>query len=185
MSAPPSELRSLLVRTRRGDEHSARRLFASVSPVMIACARRILSDEALACDATQAVFLKVLSMPTRELKKIDAPLPWLVTLARNEARDTLRARTRAASREQRPTPTPAPYVEPADEIRDAIGALPDELAEVVILKHVGGMTFDEIGAALDLNRNTAASRYARAKQALRDLLGSRGATAPLEAPNAR
>ncbi len=185
MTVSPDELRSLLINTRRGDEHSARRLYSSVSPVMIACARRILGDEGLACDATQTIFLKVLAMPVRQLKTIDAPLPWLVTLAKNEARDTLRARTRASKREQRPAPPIAAPASPADEIRDAIGTLPDELAEVVILKHVGGMTFDEIGAALDLNRNTTASRYARAKQTLRDLLSDRGATAPLEAPHAR
>ena len=63
-----------------------------------------------------------------------------------------------------------PWAE-AVAIRDALGSLPPEQREVVILKVWHGLTFAEIGAALDIPDNTAASRYRYALQKLRRELG--------------
>ncbi len=56
-------------------------------------------------------------------------------------------------------------------IRDTLGSLPPEQREVVVLKVWHGLTFAEIGAALDIPDNTAASRYRYALQKLRRELG--------------
>jgi RNA polymerase sigma-70 factor (ECF subfamily) len=171
MSHEAPELRELLIRTRRGDEGSARRLFSRTHPAIVSCARVILRDEALARDAAQAVYLKILAMPMRTLRKIDAPMPWLVTLARNEARDALKKRHRDERREQERARTIGAAIPPeGSELRDAVAKLPEELAEVVVLKHVAGMTFDEIALALSANRNTVASRHTRALERLRESL---------------
>jgi DNA-directed RNA polymerase specialized sigma24 family protein len=39
-----------------------------------------------------------------------------------------------------------------------------------MLKHAGGLTFDQIALALDINRSTAASRYRAAIERLRAAL---------------
>ncbi len=49
----------------------------------------------------------------------------------------------------------------------AIGALPIEQREVLTLKIWGELTFAEIGEALSIPANTAASRYRYALSALR------------------
>jgi len=181
------ELRSLMIASRRGDERSARRLHSLTAPALHGCARVLLRDEQLACDAVQSVYLKILSLPVRTLRKIDEPLPWLVTLARNEARSMLRSRGRAEKRERenRNSNDPGPSALSGDALRDAIGALPDELAELVVLKHAGGLTFDEISIALAMNRNTAASRYREALGLLRERLAGAGQPNTMEATDAR
>ena len=52
-------------------------------------------------------------------------------------------------------------------IENAVRRLPPEQQEVVLLKIWGELTFDEIGATLDISLNTAASRYRYALDKLR------------------
>jgi len=59
--------------------------------------------------------------------------------------------------------------EPA--LERALARLSVEQREVVALKVEGGLTFEEIGAALAVSPNTAASRYSYALARLREALG--------------
>lgn len=63
-----------------------------------------------------------------------------------------------------------------DEVRsqleDALKALPEKFAEVVIMKIWGERTFAEIGETLGISQNTAASRYRYGLDALKRELGS-------------
>ena len=185
MSPSSDELRELLIRTRRGDEESARRLYTHAHPTLVACARIVLRDEDLARDAAHTVFAKVLTIPLRRIRKVNLPMPWLVTMARNEARDMLRTRVRAERRAHfahRPShPIPRTNLE---SIRRCVSNLPDELAEVVVLKHIAEMTFDEIGLALSISRNTAADRHRRALEKLRESLERADIRYPLESTDA-
>jgi len=52
-------------------------------------------------------------------------------------------------------------------IEGALGRLPEEQREVLVLKIAGDLTFDQIGAQLEVSANTAASRYRYALGALR------------------
>lgn len=56
--------------------------------------------------------------------------------------------------------------EDAAELRLAVESLSDKLKEVVTLKVWGELTFAEIGEALDISQNTAASRYRYGLEAL-------------------
>jgi RNA polymerase sigma-70 factor (ECF subfamily) len=65
------------------------------------------------------------------------------------------------------TPGGLEHQERAGALQEALGRLPDEQREVVVLKIWGELTFDEIARSLDLSPNTAASRYRYAIEALR------------------
>ena len=67
--------------------------------------------------------------------------------------------------------TSAPRL-PDDELAAAVAALPDAQREVVALRIDGGLSFEEIAAAIDTNPNTAASRYRSALEKLRLTLGA-------------
>ncbi len=54
--------------------------------------------------------------------------------------------------------------------QEALTRLPREQRQVVVMKIWGGLTFEEIGASLDIPPNTAASRYRYALDALRSSL---------------
>jgi len=92
---------------------------------------------------------------------------YLLRLAHNAAVDLMRRRaTRDRTRDQfagevnpfAPTDDPDEQVF-RQELAVALGELPEEQRAVVHLKLWEGLTFEEIATALDISRNTAASRY--------------------------
>jgi RNA polymerase sigma-70 factor (ECF subfamily) len=58
----------------------------------------------------------------------------------------------------------------AQAVRERLAELPDEQREVLTLKVWGDLTFKEIGEALQIPANTAASRYRYALESLRRAL---------------
>ena len=52
-------------------------------------------------------------------------------------------------------------------LRDAVGRLPRELKEVIILRYFTGLTLAETARALDIPQGTAATRQRKALQLLR------------------
>lgn len=71
--------------------------------------------------------------------------------------------------------TAAQSADAADEgeVSAALGALPPEQREIVVMKIDGGLTFAQIAQALSISPNTAASRYRYAMEKLRKLLEDR------------
>ncbi|MEO1857178.1 MAG: RNA polymerase sigma factor [Rubritalea sp.] len=57
--------------------------------------------------------------------------------------------------------------ESRDYIEKILKELPTKFSEVIVMKVWGGRTFSEIGEALDISQNTAASRYRYGLEALR------------------
>lgn len=92
---------------------------------------------------------------------------------RRRREDTVGDEARAELRE-----APDPWFESdgsEDETRgqleEALRELPAKFAEVIMMKIWGDKTFAEIGEALDISQNTAASRYRYGLEALRRKLG--------------
>ncbi len=66
---------------------------------------------------------------------------------------------------------PAPSTAtPNDELQRAVAQLPGAQREVIALKIDAGLTFAQIGQAMNVNLNTAASRYREGIRKLRDLM---------------
>jgi len=115
----------------------------------------------------------------RARHRAEDPVAYLFACVRHTALEWRRGRHRRQAREAavaRPEAAEPLFTCPVecDERRRAIEAalrrLPAEQAEVVVLKIWGGLTFEQIAAALDVPANTAASRYRNALAKLRDLL---------------
>ena len=62
--------------------------------------------------------------------------------------------------------------ETRSQLEDALKALPEKFSEVIVMKIWGERTFAEIGEALGISQNTAASRYRYGLEALKRELGS-------------
>ena len=58
------------------------------------------------------------------------------------------------------------------QLEDALKELPEKFSEVIVMKIWGERTFAEIGEALGISQNTAASRYRYGLEALKRELGS-------------
>lgn len=110
--------------------------------------------------------------------RVRDPRPYLYSAVRTVALDAYRSNKRRQSREiLAGKESGAAWFEcPTDrqdrvaELQEAVKSLPLEQRVVVVMKIWADLTFLEIGRALDISPNTAASRYRYALQALQKRL---------------
>jgi RNA polymerase sigma-70 factor (ECF subfamily) len=178
----------LLLRMRRGDEAAARALWSTHAGRLTAYAQAILarSDPASAPDIVQQVFMAALRVTRAEARAIRDVPAWFLRLTRNLALNRVRslrrerARLAGAPDGARSTHSLSGTPESRVDLLALIEALPRPLREVVILKHAGGLTFDQMAAALSTNRNTLAARYQKALTLLRENAEPDRAPSPTE-----
>jgi RNA polymerase sigma-70 factor (ECF subfamily) len=137
------------------------RLYDAHAPALFAFLLNLTRAEADTRDLLQEIFVKLAREP-----KLLAGI--LIRLAHNAAIDLMRRRgTRERTKENFAAEIISPFAPTSDpdekifrdELADALGELPPEQRAVVHLKLWGGLTFEEIAAALEIPPNTAASRY--------------------------
>lgn len=174
-----AETRRAVARAKAGDHEALRFLYVRYSNNIYGYVRSIVRDDHEAEDVTQHVFLKLM---TRLAKYDDRGVPffaWLLRLARNVAIDHLRA--------NRLTPTESvigPEASSGAEsdlnytVRAALGNLPDEQREVVILRHVVGLTPPEIADHMGRSESSIHGLHHRGRRALQREL-KRMESAPL------
>jgi len=102
---------------------------------------------------------------------------WLFQIARNQALDLLRRNRRtefvALEDDDASLPCPAPTPEAALETRQrfhgmerALARLPTEHREILLLREIEALPYEEIAAVLDISLGTVKSRLARARTGL-------------------
>ena len=136
----------------------------------LAHARLLTRNEADAADATQEAFVDAF----RNLRTFDPArqfYAWFYVLLRNRC---FKQRSRRATRAESDF-VAAPGVAPgiSEEHLDlwrAIARLSPEDAEIVVLKHIEGWTYEELASALAVPRGTVMSRLFTARQRLLALL---------------
>jgi RNA polymerase sigma-70 factor (ECF subfamily) len=144
--------------------------FSELAPGLVLFARQFVRTSADAEDIVQDAFVrfwrKEHSIENRAL---------LYATVRSVALDLLRRDTRRARREANSAldveQTTAPQFDFDDgsqqELAAAVDLLPVEQREVLVMKIWNELTFAEIGHALGISQNTAASRYRYALAALK------------------
>jgi RNA polymerase sigma factor (sigma-70 family) len=167
----PDDDAQLLLRTIRGDDAAARLLWARHGPRLTAFAVGMTrGDRASADDAVQTAFLGVLSLDgrgTREIRDVGA---FLAAATRNAVLNQRRTRARATARENvaaRPEHTDRTDDETLDA---ALATLPDDVHDVMLLRHAAGLTFDQIALCLSEAKSTVVSRHARGLDLLRQAI---------------
>ena len=119
----------------------------------------------------QIALCKVMQVPTHRIRKVEAVGPWLFTIVRTSALNHMRGERREMKRRVHAVPgTDLGPPSSFELLRRAVEDLPSDEAEVVTLRHAGGLTFDQVSEVLAIPRSTAASRYARALERLRGSL---------------
>ncbi len=134
-------------------------------------------------DVTQEAFLKAF----RKLDRFDGRssfYTWLYRIAANTAMDWNKKERR---RRHLPLPqgpdggdllpatgdgprTRASQHELGAKIDEAIAALPPKYLEIITLREIEGLSYDEIARTLDISKGTVESRLFRARERLRDKL---------------
>lgn len=169
-----SDDRALLLATHRGHDAAARVLWSRYAPELLRFAHAFLGDYAAAEDIVQSSFCRILELDRATIRAVREVRPWLFGLVRNTALTDLRTRERAARRDASSAPGSTTHFDPPpSDLILALDSLTLEQREIVLLRHVAGLTFHEAAAALHENRHTLAGRYRRALDRLRDELEPR------------
>lgn len=172
----------IVQRARRGDAAAFEQLVTAYRDRVYRLALRLCGSEADADEAAQDAFLAAWrGLPNfRGESRFST---WLYQLATHAAIDLLRREKRHAAGDigEVDTPDSAPSPQQQAErneqrqaVRDAVLQLPPEQRQVVVLRFMEELSYEEIGAALHLPVGTVKSRLNRAKAALREILSQKG-----------
>lgn len=136
-------------------------------------ARSVVRDDGLAEDVTQEVFIRLFnnldSIENEEMLR-----PWLIRVAINTARNTLRGKIRANTRDENyvkenvetevcSTEITYEQRETASEVQRALSKVKEPLKSCLILKQQG-LTYREIAETLDLTETSIGTYIARARK---------------------
>jgi RNA polymerase sigma-70 factor (ECF subfamily) len=153
---------------KRLDETAFERLICDYTPSAAALAHQMLRDPALAEDAVQEAFVRVI----RKRRQYVSSRPfshWFYAILRNICIDMLRQQKREKNAIQYFRHQIKRYVrnEPPSDCVTLLSALPLHERSVLELRAVHSMTFEEIAVALDISAEAAKKRAQRGLRKLR------------------
>ena len=177
-----AKTRLAVARAKEGDLEALGYLYITYSHNIYGYVRSIVRDDHEAEDVTQHVFAKLM---TTIVKYDDRGVPffaWLIRLARNVAIDHLRAnRVTPTETVLDPASTSPVDLDQGETVRAALSALPDEQREVVVLRHVVGLTPAEIADRMGRTESSIHGLHHRGRRTLQRelmLLDSTPSTRP-------
>ena len=181
--------RDLLDRAARGSRDAFGELVRRYEKKVFALSNRLCGNPEDGADAAQEAFISAWQGLPRFRGEANFST-WLYRLTSNACMDILRRRQRRdahagpslnddEARFDAPDPAPSPHEtaerrELRQEIRDALQELSPEHRQVLILREIHQLSYEEIGRALSLDAGTVKSRIHRARESLRKILTARG-----------
>lgn len=141
-------------------------------------AYRMLGDRNDALDATQEVFILTFRK-AKSFRKEAAFTTWLYRLTVNACRDLGRKKARA------PVPVDEVHsdspnggdrtqsVQDRLDVEAALRNIPEDQREALVLREIGGLSYEEIASSLGVPMGTVKSRIARGRLALADALAEK------------
>jgi len=177
----PAADAALLARYHAGDAAAFDELYARHKDALYHHARALTRDDGLAEDLLNESFLELARQGDAARSASSSLAPFLHTVLRRRAADRRRSdqstRRREAGFSQQWVRERSDGVDPSQlaDLNRALGLLPTEQAEAVVLHAYAGLTFQEAADVLDASINTVASRYRAALKRLAELMneGSR------------
>jgi RNA polymerase sigma-70 factor (ECF subfamily) len=164
-----------VARAKAGDQEAFRFLYLRYVDNVYGYVRSIVRDDYEAEDVTQHVFTKLItSLPKYEQREVPFAA-WILRVARNVAVDHMRTRRAIPCEEVR-------ELEPQHEdtaedsslaLREALATLPEDQREVIVLRHVVGLTPGEIAGRLGKTEPSIHGLHHRGRGALRAVLTER------------
>lgn len=183
--------RELVQRAKAGDNAAFSQLVSAYEGKIYNLALRYMGNPDDAMDASQEVFLRMFRFLSG-FQEDSSFSTWLYRIGVNVCKDMLSRRSRRAEQpleisddeeETRPADIPDGRYDPerileGTELRrilaDAIAELPEPQQEMIVLRDVQGLSYEEIGQVLCLEAGTVKSRLFRARENLRKKLLQNG-----------
>lgn len=194
----------LVERAKRGDPDAFGQLVTDNEKRIYNLALRMTGSPEDAAELAQEAFLNAWrALPS--FKGDSSFSTWLYRLASNACIDHLRKRkrrsqvedARSLEDEERPWEPADHQADPALQlerqearraVEEGLQSLSDPHRQVLVLRELQGLSYQEIGQALDLDPGTVKSRIARARLALKKILTAKGnffapeASTPIKEP---
>ena len=178
----------LISLARRGDQAAFEQLLDHYQKPVYHQALRLVGNPEDAADVTQEVFLKVWKhLPS--FRGESSFSTWLYRLTDNAALDLIRREKKrrgdsslddeesALTLPADPAPTPhqaAEQKELKQAVAEGLQQLSEEHRQVLVMREINGLSYEQIGSILDLSPGTVKSRIARARISLAKFLQKAG-----------
>lgn len=157
----------LVLRAQAGDTESLAQLVDLWQPRLWPFAKVLTGDDESAWEVMQETWLAVL----QDLKRLQDPArfrPWIFRIVRNKAADRVRRRTQERKSLDRQTlEASVNCTKPREDLRDMLGALPEQDACLLALHYLEGTTYEEMATILGVPTGTIKSRLHAARGRLR------------------
>jgi RNA polymerase sigma-70 factor (ECF subfamily) len=167
--------KDLVARCRKGEDDAWRELVDRFGPKVYAIAYHFTLKREDAEELSQEIFLKLFE----NLHRYDGGFPlvaWVLSVSRNLCIDRYRRKKREKSFRFVSDDAVTALLKSEDDpagmalkkertqlLFSALSEIPEDLAEILILRDLNGMAYDEIGTALELPEGTVKSRLFRAR----------------------
>ena len=175
-------------RAQQGDREALGFLYARYADNVCGYVRSIVHDQHEAEDITQHVFAKLIHA-IGKYEERDVPFfAWILRVSRNVAVDHIR-RQRAIPVEEVRGSDDSDFGQLGDErlsdLREALARLPRDQREVLVLRHIAGLSPTEIARHTGRSEGSVHGLHHRGRRALTAELRSRGAAPSTAASRAR
>jgi RNA polymerase sigma-70 factor, ECF subfamily len=162
---------------KTGDPEGLHFLFLRYAPDVTRYVNSVVHDLHEAEDITQNVFAKLITTIGKYEQREVPFTAWILRVARNAALDHMRARRSIPTEDVRIADNGQGQisVDRSHALREALEALPEDQREVLVLRHIVGMSPVEIAAALDKTESSIHGLHHRGRRTLKQSLTELGA----------
>ena len=166
-----ARLKRAIASAQAGDLEGIRFLYSRFADNVYGYVQSIVRDSYEAEDVTQHVFVKMMSVIGKYDRRGGPFAAWMLRVARNVAIDHVRQRQAIPVEEVFSSEEESTESATASPLWDALAALTEEQREVVVLRHFGGLSPQEIAGRLGKTEASVHGLHHRGRAVLqRELL---------------
>lgn len=188
-AAPPASRDSRLVqravaRAKAGDGDGLHFLYVRFAADVQRYVASFVRDDHEAEDITQNVFAKLMTAIGKYEQREVPFAAWILRVARNAALDHMRARRAIPTDEVRVADSgnAQTSLDRGQDLRQALEGLPEDQREVLVLRHIVGLSPTEIATTLGKTESSVHGLHHRGRRTLQANLVELGAS-PMVAPH--
>jgi len=173
-------------RAQAGDSEGLHFLYVRFAADVQRYIASFVHDHHEAEDITQNVFAKLMKA-IRKYEEREVPFAaWIMRVARNAALDHMRARRAIPTEEVRVADSGQAQtsVDRGRDLRHALEELPEDQREVLVLRHIAGLSPVEIASTLKKSESSVHGLHHRGRRTLRAKLAELGAAPVVSRPAA-
>jgi RNA polymerase sigma-70 factor, ECF subfamily len=165
-------VRRAVVALKQGDRSALHYLYVRYADDVCGFVKSIVRDEHEAEDITHNVFAKLITAIHRYEPREVPFAAWILRVSRNAALDHLRARRQIPFEEVRTTDEGHEHLgfDRSQSLREAFHRLPQDQREVLVLRHIAGLSPSEIAERIGKTESSVHGLHHRGRGALQAAL---------------